>query len=69
MAARVEKKDWGAKDGGGMFSEISTLRPNEYPFMISAEDIHGHNGIAADETSEYKGSKPSLTQASLKSVA
>ena len=40
VAARVEKKDWGAKDGGGMFSEISTLRPNEYPFMISAEDIH-----------------------------
>ena len=51
VAARVEKKDWGAKDGGGTFSEISTLRPNEYPFMISAEDIHGHNGIAADETS------------------
>lgn len=51
VAARIEKKDWGAVDGAGLFGEISTLRPNEYPFTISPEDIHGRDGIATDETS------------------
>ena len=31
VAGRIEKKDWGAVDGATLFSEISTLRPNEYP--------------------------------------
>lgn len=51
VAARVEKKDWGAMDGAGLFGEISTLRPNEYPFVISPKDIHGNDGIATDESS------------------
>lgn len=55
VAARIEKKDWGAEDGAGIFSKISTLRPNEYPFVIAPEDINGHDGIAVDETSMIFG--------------
>lgn len=51
VAARIEKKDWGAKDGEGLFGEISTLRSNEYPFIISPEAINGHDGIAVDGSS------------------
>lgn len=34
VAARVELKNWGAKDGAGIFSTLSSNRPNEYPFII-----------------------------------
>lgn len=55
VAARIVKKDWGAKDGGNIFSEISILRPNEYPFVISPEDMNKYSGISADETSMIFG--------------
>lgn len=55
VAARIEKKDWGAKDGGELFSELSTLRPNEYPFLIDAEQIDGHDGIAVDGSNPIFG--------------
>ena len=51
VAGRIEKKDWGAVDGATLFSEISTLRPNEYPFMIAPEDINGRDGVTTDESS------------------
>lgn len=41
VAARVELKNWGAKDGAGIFSTLSSNRPNEYPFIIPNETIIG----------------------------
>lgn len=48
VAAQVEKKDWGGKDLSSLFSEMSTLRPNEYPFVISRKDLAA-NGISINE--------------------
>lgn len=41
VAARVELKNWGAKDGAGIFSTLSSNRPNEYPFIIPNETLSG----------------------------
>ena len=41
LAARVELKNWGAKDGAGIFSTLSSNRPNEYPFIIPNETLSG----------------------------
>ena len=49
VAARLEKKDWGAMDNGAFFQLLSTLRPNEYPFAINPEDINGKDGIVVGE--------------------
>lgn len=52
MLRHVLKRRTGeAKDGEGLFGEISTLRSNEYPFIISPEAINGHDGIAVDGSS------------------
>lgn len=55
VAARIEKKDWGGKDLSSLFGEISTLRPNEYPFMISAEDLTSHGITINEDTNMYFG--------------
>lgn len=39
VGARLEIKDWGSKDGTGIYNAISTNRPNEYPFTIAPENI------------------------------
>lgn len=39
VAARLEIKDWGGLDGAGLYSAISTNKPNEYPLMIDPEAI------------------------------
>ena len=54
MAARLEKKDWGAQDNGAFFQLLSTLRPNEYPFTINPNDlkderIENRDDIVVDE--------------------
>lgn len=46
VSGRMEIRNWGAKDGGQTFSALSTLRPNEYPFTISPENL----GIPADSS-------------------
>lgn len=38
-AARLEIKDMGSKDAIEYYEALSTHRPNEYPFIISSEDI------------------------------
>lgn len=35
-AARLELRDWSSVDGSTTFSNLSTLRPNEYPLTISS---------------------------------
>ncbi len=49
VAARLEKKDWGAQDNGALFQLLSTLRPNEYPFALDPAEINGKDGIVVDE--------------------
>ncbi len=61
VAARIQKKDWGAVDGATMFGAISTLRPNEYPFMINPEDINGKDGIAVDDSNPIFGASSRKT--------
>lgn len=39
VAARLEVKDWGGKDGAGIYSTLSTNKPNEYPLTIDPEAI------------------------------
>ena len=34
VAARLESRKWVGKNGGDLYSQLSTLRPNEYPFII-----------------------------------
>lgn len=46
VSGRMEIRSWGAKDGSQLFTALSTLRPNEYPFTIAPEDI----GIPADSS-------------------
>lgn len=38
-AARLELRDWSKVDGSTLFSNLSTLRPNEYPLTIPAETL------------------------------
>lgn len=45
VGARLEIKDWGSKDGTGIYNAVTTNRPNEYPFTISPETI----GLAPNE--------------------
>lgn len=52
VGSRIELKSWGNKDGKGVFTAVSTHRPNEYPLTISPEDI----GLpAAEEGVPYFG--------------
>ena len=39
VGARLEIKNWGSKDGTGIYNAISTNRPNEYPFTIAPDAI------------------------------
>ena len=39
VAARLEIKKWGGKDGAGVYSDLSTNKPNEYPLTINPDDI------------------------------
>ena len=39
MAARLELRDWSSVDGSTTFSNLSTLRPNEYPLTISSDAL------------------------------
>ncbi len=34
VAARLESRAWFGMNSGGLYSQLSTLRPNEYPFVI-----------------------------------
>lgn len=38
-AARLELRDWSSVDGSTTFSNLSTLRPNEYPLTISSDAL------------------------------
>ena len=37
VAARLETRNWFGKNGSDLYSQLSTLRPNEYPFIIDPE--------------------------------
>ncbi len=39
VAGRLETKAWSGKNGSGLYSSLSTYRPNEYPFIMDADAI------------------------------
>lgn len=50
VAARIELKKWGVRDGGEIFSQLSTNRPNEYPFIIPNDLMEGQFTVNEDGT-------------------
>lgn len=39
VAGRLETKAWSGKNASGLYSALSTYRPNEYPFLMDADAI------------------------------
>lgn len=59
VSGRLEIRNWGARDNSQLFSALSTLHPNEYPFTISPSDL----GIAAsDDSIPFFGGSSRMTR-------
>ena len=61
VAARVEIKDWGALDGGGMFGYLSTNRPNEFPFIIPNETLAEYGFTPNEDGTPFFGGSTRVT--------